>query len=269
MFSTKESAFFFALIVISSGGGSLAMAANECDINSAGPIDIPAHKSSDTPKRAYRLSDGSVVFLGMFSVDADGAPNAYNPDNVGLDDITNAGSPGNWYGLATNAPSCGPAGALVIQGANDPAPGFYVSTTSMTNPSVHDCRNQRNYVDSTSIPYVALPRSIAKLENNQGNLVALKPLSAVSTEFAVHAEAAPSDGLGEGSIALAKRLGLKSDPRRGGTSKREIVFIILTERMGFPANAEEVQTKARVAFESWGGDDRLAACGRALQSPSE
>ena len=45
---------------------------------------------------------GSPVFFyeaGM-TIDADGAPNAYHPDNTGLDDLRNAGAPGNWEGLA-------------------------------------------------------------------------------------------------------------------------------------------------------------------------
>jgi len=32
------------------------------------------------------------------SIDADGAPNAYHPDNIGLDDLKNAGYPNtSWW----------------------------------------------------------------------------------------------------------------------------------------------------------------------------
>ncbi len=44
---------------------------------------------------------GSPAFFyeaGM-TIDADGAPNAYHPDNTGLDDLRNAGAPGYWEGL--------------------------------------------------------------------------------------------------------------------------------------------------------------------------
>ena len=47
---------------------------------------------------------GSRAFFyesGM-TIDADGAPNAYHPDNLGLDDLANAGTPGSWEGLAKN-----------------------------------------------------------------------------------------------------------------------------------------------------------------------
>ena len=37
------------------------------------------------------------------TIDADGAPNAYHPDNTGLDDLANAGTPGRWEGLAKDA----------------------------------------------------------------------------------------------------------------------------------------------------------------------
>ncbi len=243
----------------------VAKAATDCLIDRDNPIIIPAH-GDDTKQLAYRLSDGSIVFLGRFTIDADGAPKAYGPDDSGLDDLANAGESGNWYGLATDAPDCGPAGTPLVQGADDPAPGFYVSTTAMTNPAVHDCRKQSNYVDSSSIPYVALPPAIAKLDRNRGNLVVVEQLPGGSPQFGVQADVAPRDGLGEGSIDLAQRLGLKSDPRHGGTSKRKIVFVVLTDRMAFPANADEVNTNASAAFDKWGGQERLDACRQALLS---
>ena len=48
-----------------------------------------------------RLAGTSAFFYesGM-TIDADGAPNAYHPDNTGLDDLANAGAPGRWEGLA-------------------------------------------------------------------------------------------------------------------------------------------------------------------------
>ena len=51
-----------------------------------------------------RLSGSSAFFYesGM-TIDADGAPNAYHPDNKGLDDLANAGTPGRWEGLAKDS----------------------------------------------------------------------------------------------------------------------------------------------------------------------
>jgi len=267
MFKNVRIAILIWLAALGVAANRLAVAGIDCSIDRNSPIVIPAHAKVDARKQAYRLPDGSILFLGSFTIDADGAPNAYGPDNRGLDDIANAGSPGNWYGLATDAQDCGPTGTPLHQSTNDPAPGFYVSTTSMTNPAVQDCRKQRNYVDSTSIPYVALPKAIAKLDKNRGNLVVIERLSGGSPEFAVLADGAPSYGFGEGSIELATRLGLNSDPRRGGTSQREIVFLEFTDRMGFPASADEVRSNSSAAFAKWGGEARLKVCRQVLSPP--
>jgi hypothetical protein len=99
-----------------------------------------------------------------------------------------------------------------------------------------------------------------------GNLVVIKRLPNGGPEFAVYADGAPRYGSGEGSIEVGQRLGLKSDPRYGGTSERQIVFVVLSDRMAFPANADEVKRSANAAFEKWGGEARLEACRQALLS---
>jgi hypothetical protein len=40
-------------------------------------------------------NSGQTAFFyqSKMSIDADGAPNAYHPDNIGLDDLKNAGYP--------------------------------------------------------------------------------------------------------------------------------------------------------------------------------
>jgi hypothetical protein len=223
---------------------------------------VPANPKDprDTVKHAYKLADGTIVFLGKFEIDADGAPKAYGPDAKGLDKLANAGSSGDWWGLATDRPDCGPSGNPVLQTEDDPAPGFYVSTTSMRDPAVRDCHRQRKYVDSTAIPYVALASVIAKVKHGRGSLVAVKKISKSTVEFAVHADGAPAYGIGEGSIYLAHRLGLKSDPRNGGESARTFVYLILNDTMSFPHRAEEVQSATSDAFQRWGGIDRLTRC---------
>lgn len=95
----------------------------------------------DPAAKAYRLADGSIVFMGRLTVDADGAPKAYHPvGSKGLDALANGGEPGNWWALATDAvdargrPTCMSAGKPIVQGPDDPAPGFYVSRSTMTCP---------------------------------------------------------------------------------------------------------------------------------------
>jgi len=63
--------------------------------------------------------DTAFFYEAGMTIDADGAPNAYHPDNIGLDDLSNAGSPGYWMGLAKNAD-----GEPFVQGPNDPFPAI-------------------------------------------------------------------------------------------------------------------------------------------------
>ncbi len=103
----------------------------------------PAGAAPDAPvacqKEAYFVIDGAQVwrvtgedaffFEAGMTIDADGAPDAYHPDNTGTDHLANAGRPGNWWALATDTGQ--PSGQPVVQGPGDPNPGFYVSTTAL------------------------------------------------------------------------------------------------------------------------------------------
>ena len=44
----------------------------------------------------------AFFFVSGMTIDAAGAPNAYHPDNIGLDDLANAGSPAHWDGIMTD-----------------------------------------------------------------------------------------------------------------------------------------------------------------------
>ena len=101
---------------------------------------------------------GSPVFFyeaGM-TIDADGAPNAYHPDNTGLDDLRNAGAPGNWEGLAKDRD-----GEPYIQGPDDPFPGYYVSETALADRS-KPVNDPTRYVDASKIPFIVLPGALAR-----------------------------------------------------------------------------------------------------------
>jgi hypothetical protein len=82
----------------------------------------------------------------QFALDADGTYRAYHLNGrSGLECLHNAGRPGNWWALITD--NGRPNGHPVIQTANDPAPGFYVSITSLQDPS-RARKDPRRYVDA-------------------------------------------------------------------------------------------------------------------------
>jgi Fungal chitosanase of glycosyl hydrolase group 75 len=227
-------------------------------------MTVPPNPETETqPKHAYGLADGSQVFLGQFFIDADGAPKAYHRnDDVALDNLSNAGEPGNWWALATNAKDCGPKGEPALQSKSDPAPGYYVVMTSMVDPKISDCRKQRKYVDANKIPYVALSQKIRPFNyaSNSGALALVVDTRTGKRGFAVFADQAPDYGFGEGSIALGKKLGLSGDPKSGGTDARENLIVVFAPEMGFTRDVLKIEAKAKAAFMAWGGDAKLNEC---------
>src|ERR1041385_5951378 len=75
---------------------------------------------------AQKIGDAVLFHAGMY-VDADGAPNAYGPNNRGLDFTANALRGGRFSSVATH-----PDGTPIIQRSGR-FKGFYVSTTSLHN----------------------------------------------------------------------------------------------------------------------------------------
>jgi hypothetical protein len=98
-------------------------------------------------------SDGSLIFKAGMEIDADGSPHAYHPiSSKGLDSLENAKDQnGRFVGIALK-----PNGEAAVQGDDDPAPGFFVSTTSLEDTSKASTDPAR-YVDSERIPFIVLP----------------------------------------------------------------------------------------------------------------
>jgi hypothetical protein len=164
----------------------------------------------------HQSPDGSVTFVGEASIDADGSPRAYGPNNSGLDYTANAGKPGNWWALVTD-----PDGDPLVQGANDPAPGYYISTTSLTFPDF-STTDPRHYVDSEVCPFIVVPGILASRATGivlgcRGELADLRGNAIIPV---VVADLGPDSHLGEMSIAAAKILGINPDARRGGCDQR-------------------------------------------------
>jgi len=181
------------------------------------PENIP-QSTEGTVLKTIGVSDivrvgDAIMFSAGLLIDPDGAFRAYHPDgHSGLDYTMNAGSPGNWWAIITDNGKS--SGNPVIQGPSDPAPGFYISTTSLEDPSKNRT-DPRRYVDSSTIPYVVMPGRNAT-GVRLGDIAAVYSEQTKKVEFAVVADIGPSAKIGSGSIALAAGLGLNSDPRTGG-----------------------------------------------------
>lgn len=212
--------------------------------------------------RPIHRAGSAVVFGGPLAIDADGAPRAYHPTSrLGLDHLANAGGPGKWWGVVTDTGE--PDGTPVVQGQRDPAPGFYVSATSLVD-SRFARTDPRRYVDATRIPYVVVPRSRALRDAGvrPGDFAAALHVSSGRWSPAIVADIGPRAHLGEGSIALAERLGLPANPRRGGAG-RGVVYLVFPRsgnRRARPLGT--IKTEAGRLLRRWGGTGRLRACGQ-------
>lgn len=208
----------------------------------------------------YTDASSAVLYRAGCTINADGSPHAYAPDNSGLtalDFLGNAGSPGNWWGIA-----CNDSGKPFIQSAWHPAPGFYVSTTALVNPQVEDEGHPSRYVDSERYCFAVIPggTSFAKL----GDVgLAYNTETGDNMYFGV-ADIGPKDRIGEGSILLGRCLGLNPAPKSGGTSKRIISWVILPYS---DPGYSDWETKCHTAIElvdQWGGLARLQEISKQL-----
>jgi len=223
--------------------------------------------------KQLQVGRGNPFFYkaGM-NIDADGAPNAYHPppqENLGLDYLGNAGKaakngkPANWWALATD--TCEPSGQPIVQGPGDPSPGYYISMTSLQD-STHKgvsplpkCANPLRYVDSTQIPYIVLPSKVkSKLGAKLGDFAVV--INGDSHSPAIFADVGPPGKIGEGSISLAKALGLPFDPKHSSTSSGVIYLVFPGSGNGKPRDINEIKSQANNLFSSFGGFSHINAC---------
>lgn len=177
----------------------------------------------------------ALTFTAGMTIDADGSPRAYHPENRGLDHLANAGRPGRWWGLATDA-----RGEPLVQRPGDPAPGYYVSTTALIDARF-PAGDPRRYVDSERVPFIAVPPQLRGEGVKLGDLVAVRNERTGATVWAVVADIGPRDHLGEGSIRLAESLGINADARRGGAGSGVTYTVFPGSRPAWPMTHEEIQ----------------------------
>jgi hypothetical protein len=186
------------------GGGSDVLPRPPASDGTGG--DVPALRIDGI--NVYRKGNVITFQDADLSIDYDGAPNAYAPPGVGkpLDNLRNAGDGSKWWGIATDE-----AGKPLIQGPEDPYPGYYISTTALSWPGQD---RTRRYVDSTQISYLALPKAFKDLGAKLGDFALVSSRATGRKRGAIWADIGPRAKLGEGSIQLARALGVESGALR-------------------------------------------------------
>lgn len=195
-------------------------------------------------------SDGVIWWEGPLAIDADGAPNAYGPpSSPGLDYLANAGNPENWYGILVDA-----AGNPIIQGPNDPCPGKFISPTSLVDHG-YGPHDPRRYVDSTAVLYLAIPSDAVKQRGVKLGDVCLA-YNRLTNKYAIGiiADVGPKGKYGEGSIAMATRIGVKNvSPRNGGQGSGIICVVFKGSTKGWPRPEAEIVDQGQALLEAAGG----------------
>jgi hypothetical protein len=247
------------IALASNGGDSLErqfqQPNNSCAIMGSTLLDIVSEervgRSIQVP--IWQLSGNQALFFvsGM-TIDADGAPNAYHPNDTGLDELANAGTPERWDGIVTDR-----EGTPLIQEERDPFPGYYISCTSLEDDTKAFTDPSR-YVDASTIPYVVLPGEVAKRAGMQlGDFAAITNLRNGKLSFAIYADMGT---LGEGSIALADALEINSDARRGG-APAGILYVLFPGAGNFqPRSNNEIQREGQRLLSTSNVMNKVSSC---------
>ena len=197
----------------------------------------------------------ALFFVAGMAIDADGSPRAYHPRGSppGLDFLANAGQPGNFFGVITDT-----HGRPVVQKAHDPAPGFFVSPTSLQRAD-RAREDPRRYVDASTIPYIVLPGLVRDRGGVRlGDFATVRRRSNGKVSHAIYADGGPAGKIGEGSIALAKALGLPSSLQHGGTSEKDIVYVVFAGSGNRRSRTKaEIDASGKQLLQAWGGLERL------------
>jgi len=210
-------------------------------------------------------------------VDADGAPNAYHPDDIGLHCIkgkgfkgldcpANAGYPNSSWWKNALVPNPKNPNEAFIQQFGEFA-GYFVSRTTLRDTSKLDT-DPSKYVDSRNIPYVVFPGRFYKMKGTgrMGDLgYAIDLETGAKCPFVV-AEVGPSSAkLGEISIGLAKALGGSDpNPRTGeGTPQGTILYIIFpnsSRDYPWPLSLSNIEAYSASLLDRIGGIEGAIAC---------
>jgi Fungal chitosanase of glycosyl hydrolase group 75 len=171
---------------------------------------------------------GFIYFKADYDLDADGSPRAYNPSNTG---ILHNGNATNSSGDMSESVVLYKNKKPYIQKASDPFPGYYISLTTLQLQSFPDTSVKR-YVNPETIPYFVLPGGGLKAMGVEaGDIGIVYNYLNNKSSFAIFADSGPSTIVGEGSIALATKLGIKTQISKkgrivGGIDSGDILYIV-------------------------------------------
>lgn len=215
----------------------------------------------------YRVPDASAYLYvtDFMTIDADGAPQAYHPDDTGLDALKHAGYPGTswWKNVLVTDPDDHGKPYIVPSGKHS---GYYLSMTSLRDRTKAVTDHAR-YVDAARVPYLVFPVTFSKIMGvgDLGDIgVAVNIATGCYSPFVVADIGPKNHPLGEVSIRLAERLGGKNVCPRMGLEKSlgDILYIIFPgsgKNYPWPHSKDRLDGIADNLLASIGGTERVMA----------
>jgi hypothetical protein len=158
---------------------------------------------------------------------------------------------GNWYGIVTvNGKK---DGEPYIQSKTDPAPGFYVSPSALSDKKKKRTDPAR-YVDSSKIPYVSLPPETQKDGGaRQGDFGTVVNFDTGAIVHVIVADSGPRRKIGEGSKALKDQLGFgKKTPNLGW-----VIYPGTRQSPPWPVSEQKIKEEGAKNFAKFGGLNKL------------
>jgi len=157
-------------------------------------------------KRKHQPHPSFEILTHRMNVDVDGAPNAYGPPGKpALDVLMDA-----HYLEREDQEIVGylldEKNRPVLQGPNDPFPGYYISQTAYTDDANPNERDPRAYVDARNISYVVRGDEAERRGAQVSDFVAVYSKRTHKAVFAIVGDTGNPTG-DEGSLHLLQALG--------------------------------------------------------------
>jgi hypothetical protein len=218
---------------------------------------VDLHRFDGGKTYAYRTA--------RIEIDADGAPNAYEPHDRGLDALANAGFPnGGWRSVLVTDPD--DRSKPFVQNSGEFA-GFFLSMTTLEDPSKASTDPAR-YVDARAVPYVVFPGQFFRMSGTgrRGVIGMARNLSSAQTSPMIFADlGGGADELGEISIRLAENLGGHDvNPRNAsGAPHGPFAYVVFPGSEAtppWPVSDDELKQRGEAELTKIGGWDAVLSC---------
>ena len=118
--------------------------------------------------------------------------------------------------------------------------------------------NPRRYVNAEAVNYIVLPRGLNFCAKLGDYAVVIRPKTG-AIGYALYADVGPARHIGEGSIALAKALGIPSNAKTGGVANGIVYIVFHGSAKALSLFQPDIDRAGAELFANWGGLERAQA----------